>query len=118
MLQFFTIYWKVITTILALAGFFITIVKLISNSYAIRKLQDNDLQHLSKNLEEHKQEYKEFKTKSEEEYKEFKTKSEKEDKEFKKEIRDELHQINLGMLRVERKVIKLETKDEIKNKKA
>jgi len=97
MLEFLSKFWQPITLLLTVIGLGITISKLYANSYALNKIQTNELAHLAKTLEEHK--------KSD---KEFREKLEKDELGFKKEIKEELHSITLGLSRLERKIIRRE----------
>lgn len=95
MINFLNTYWRIIAVLCATVTLLITIVKLIANSYAIRKITDNELKHITADIDTLK----------------------KEEKEFKNEMRKEIHQIGLGMGRIERKIIRLEAVQEERNKK-
>lgn len=83
MIEFFNLYWKPIAVSISLIGFIIGIIKLVANSMAISKIQNNEIKHITADIDTLK----------------------KEDKDFKKEIRTEIHSIFLGINRLEKKSI-------------
>lgn len=83
MIEILRNYWFLIITIPTLFGFVYTLMKLYANSQVLNKLQSNDIKHLETDI------------------KTIKT----EEKEFKDKITEELHQINLGIGRIERRVV-------------
>lgn len=80
-------YWKPVSVIVGTISLLITIIKIIANSYAINKIQNNELKHLTKDVDDIKEE----------------------EKDFKKELKEELHDINLAVRRIEKKVVKNST---------
>lgn len=93
--EFFRENWRPLSVIATAVTSLFAILRMIVNSIAIKKIQENEIKHMQKDVK-----------KNESDLKEFKDKNHKEDKEFKKELREELHKISLGMNRVERKIIK------------
>ena len=81
MIAFFNNYWRIILVIISSITFLITVIKLILNSYAIGKIQNNELYHINKDIDNLK----------------------KEDKDFKKGMKNEIHNIFLAIKRIEKK---------------
>jgi len=76
--------WKFWGFIIAIAGFIFSVVNFYINKAVTTKITQNDLKHLTQNVENLKED----------------------GKEYKKELKTELHQINLTIGRIEKRIIK------------
>jgi len=94
-MQFIMTYWKVITIPVSIITLTITIVKIIANSFAINKIQNNEIKHITADIDMLK----------------------KDDKDFKKEINNELHDISLSLRRIEKKQTIRDTVCNLRHKK-
>jgi len=94
MIGFFNNYWRMIVVIISSITLLITVIKLISNSYAIGKIQNNEIKHITIDIDNLK----------------------KENKDFKKEIKTEVHRIFLAIKRIEKKQTVRDTECNLRHK--
>lgn len=81
MIDFFNLYWKPIAVSISLITLFIGIIKIVANSMTISKIQNNEILHITADINAIK----------------------KEDKDFKKGLKNEIHNIFLAIKRIEKK---------------